>query len=75
MAKTVTIDSKGRITIPKELRVRYRLQEGELATVVDKRDEILIKNGRPRLRGLLRGKIDSAGFEKDLRKLGKEWAL
>ena len=74
MAETI-IDSKGRITIPKELRVRYRLQEGELATVVDKRDEILIKNGRPRLRGLLRGKIDSAGFEKDLRKLGKEWAL
>ena len=75
MAKIVTIDSKGRITIPKELRVRYHLQEGELAAVVDRSDGILIRSGRPRLRGLLRGKIDSGGFEKDLRKLGKGWTL
>lgn len=75
MTKTVTISSKGQITLPKELRDKYHLQEGETAVVLDGGDGILVKHGRPALRGLLRGKIDSAGFEKDLRRLRQEWKL
>lgn len=75
MAKSATISSKGQITLPKELRDKYHLTEGETAIVLDAGEGILIKHGRATLRGLLRGKIDSKGFEEDLRKLRKEWTL
>lgn len=75
MAKTVTVSSKGQITLPKELRDKYHLREGERAVVLDAGEGILIKHGRASLRGLLKGKIDLEGFEKDIRKLRKEWSL
>jgi len=75
MAKTATISSKGQITLPKELRTKYHLEEGETALVLDAGEGILIKHGRSSLRGLLKGRIDAEGFEKDLRKLRKEWSL
>ncbi len=75
MAKAATISSKGQITLPKELREKYHLKEGETAVVLDAGEGILIKHGRSSLRGLLKGKIDSKGFEADLRKLRKEWSL
>ncbi|MFA5896331.1 MAG: AbrB/MazE/SpoVT family DNA-binding domain-containing protein [Thermoplasmata archaeon] len=75
MAKAVTISSKGQITLPKQLREKYHLKEGETAVVLDAGEGILIKHGRASLRGLLKGKIDSKGFEEDLRKLRKEWTL
>jgi len=75
MAKTVTISSKGQITLPRELRDKYHLEEGETAVLLDAGDGILVKHGRSSLRGFLRGKLDSKGFEEDLRKLRKEWTL
>ncbi len=75
MAKSATISSKGQITLPKELREKYHLQEGETATVLDAGEGIRIKHGRASLRGLLKGKIDVKGFEDDLRKLREEWTL
>ena len=75
MAKSATISSKGQITLPKELREKYHLKEGETATVLDAGEGILIKHGRASLRGLLKGRIDVRGFEEDLRKLRKEWSL
>ena len=75
MAKSVTISSKGQITLPKELREKYHLQEGETAMALDAGEGILIKHGRATLRGFLKGKIDLDGFEEDLRKLRKEWTL
>jgi len=75
MAKTATVSSKGQITLPKELRDKYHLLEGTKAVVLDAGEGILIKHGRASLRGLLKGKIDVEGFEKDLRKLRKEWSL
>ena len=75
MAKTATISSKGQVTLPKELRDKYHLQEGETVVVLDAGEGILIKHGRASLRGLLKGKIDSKGFEADVRKLRKEWTL
>lgn len=75
MAKSATISSKGQITLPKELRDKYHLKEGETAMVLDAGEGILIKHGRASLRGLLKGKIDLRGFEDDLRKLREEWTL
>lgn len=73
MAKSATISSKGQITLPKELRDKYHLKEGETALVLDAGEGILIKHGRSSLRGILKGKVDTKGFEKDLRKLRREW--
>ena len=75
MAKSATISSKGQITLPKELREKYHLKEGEEALILDSGDGILLKHGRTSLRGILKGKIDSKDFEEDLRKLRKEWNL
>lgn len=61
--------------MPKELRDKYHLKEGEAALILDAGEGILVKHGRASLRGLLRGKIDVEGFEEDLRKLRKEWSL
>ena len=74
MAKSVTVSSKGQITLPKELREKYHLSEGQTAIVLDAGEGILIKHGRATLRGVLKGKIDSEGFEQDLRKLRREWS-
>ena len=75
MAKTATISSKGQITLPKDLREKYHLNEGEVALLLDAGEGILVKHGRRSLRGLLKGRIDSEGFEEEVRKLRKEWTL
>jgi AbrB family looped-hinge helix DNA binding protein len=75
VAKSATISSKGQITLPKVLRDKYHLGEGETALVLDAGEGILIKHGRTGLRGLLKGKVDPKAFEEDLRKLRKEWRL
>lgn len=74
-AATVTISSKGQITLPKALREKYHLTEGEEAIVLPARDGILVKHKKLSLRGILAGKIDTEGFEKDLKKLRREWTL
>ncbi len=73
MASTVTVSSKGQITLPKALRERHHLGEGEEALVVDTEAGILIRP-RPRqsLYGLLRGRIDSSGLERSIRRLRRE---
>ena len=75
MARTVTVSSKGQITLPKELREKYHLQEGETVAILDASEGILIKHARASLRGILKGKVDSKGFEAELRKLRREWSL
>ncbi len=75
MAKSATISSKGQITLPKHLREKYHLHEGESAVVLDAGEGILIKHGRASLRGLLKGKLDVKGFEEDLHRLRQEWTL
>jgi AbrB family looped-hinge helix DNA binding protein len=75
MAHPVTISSKGQVTLPKSLRERHHLVEGEVALVLDSSEGILIRHGRPSLRGMLKGRLDPASFEKDLAKLRREWTL
>jgi len=75
MAHSSTISSKGQITLPKPLRERHHLQEGEVVLILDSEDGIVIRHGRSSLRGMLKDEIDGDGFEKDLKKLRKEWTL
>ena len=75
MATVVTISSKGQITLPKELRDRHHLLEGEVVIILDSPGGILIRHAKTSLRGSLRGKLDGEKFEKELRRLRKEWSL
>ncbi|MDE1820841.1 MAG: AbrB/MazE/SpoVT family DNA-binding domain-containing protein [Euryarchaeota archaeon] len=75
MAKTATVSSKGQITLPKDLREKHHLIEGEKVLVLDGEDGVVIRHARKSLRGLLKGKIDGDGMERDLRKLRREWRL
>jgi AbrB family looped-hinge helix DNA binding protein len=75
MATAVTVSSKGQITLPKELRERHHLLEGEIVIILDSPGGILIRHARTSLRGSLRGKLGGEKFEKELRHLRKEWSL
>jgi len=75
MAHSSTVSSKGQITLPKILRDRHHLKEGETVLILDSEDGIVVRHGHAKLRGLLQGKLDIDGFEKDLKKLRKEWVL
>jgi AbrB family looped-hinge helix DNA binding protein len=75
MAHSSTVSSKGQITLPKMLRERHHLKEGEVVLILDSEDGIVIRHGRPSLRGMLKDDIDGEGFEKDLKKLRKEWTV
>jgi len=75
MSRSVTVSSKGQITLPKELRERHHLVEGEEAVILDVPEGILIRRGRKSLRGILKGKLDVEGMERDIQRLRKEWRL
>ncbi|MHB8395952.1 MAG: AbrB/MazE/SpoVT family DNA-binding domain-containing protein [Thermoplasmataceae archaeon] len=75
MAKSATISSKGQITLPKRLREKYHLREGEVVLILDAGEGLLIKHSPGTLRGLLKGKIDVKGFEDDLNELRSEWSI
>ena len=75
MVKKVTISSKGQITLPKDLRDKYRLNYGESVIVSDSVEGIIIRHGKGTLRGMLKGKVDTEGFEKDIKGLREEWKL
>lgn len=75
MGKKGTISSKGQITLPKVLREKYHFNDGETVVILDSGDGVLIKHPRDSLRGLLKGEIDSGRFEKELKKLRKEWTI
>ena len=75
MAHSSTISSKGQITLPKPLRDRHHLKEGETVLILDSEEGIVIHHGRSTLRGMLKGKVDVDGFERDLKKLRREWVV
>ncbi len=54
MAKTVTVSSKGQVTLPKKLREKYHLKEGERGLVPDSGDGSPIRSQRVSLRGMLK---------------------
>ena len=66
---------KGQVTIPKDLRERYHLLEGEAVVVVPAEEGVLIKHTPTSLRGRWKGKIDVQAVEKDIEQIRKEWRL
>lgn len=73
MVKKVTIGSKGQITLPKVLRDKYHMSYGKSVIVSDSGEGIIIKHGNGTLRGILKGKVGTEGFEKNIKNLRKEW--
>ena len=75
MVKKVTVSSKGQITLPKDLRDKYHLNYGERVILSDSGDGIIIRHGKGTLRGMLKGKMDTEGFEKNIKDLREEWKV
>ena len=75
MVKKVKISSKGQITLPKDLRDKYHLSCGESVIVSDSGEGIVIRPAKGTLRGMLKGKMDTEGFEKNIKDLREEWKL
>lgn len=75
MTKTAVVSSKGQITLPKELRTRHHLEEGATVLILETKEGVLVRRGRRTLRGLLKGKVDSAAAEREIRRLRSEWKL
>ncbi|UCE36521.1 MAG: AbrB/MazE/SpoVT family DNA-binding domain-containing protein [Thermoplasmata archaeon] len=73
--RSATVSSKGQITLPKEFRDGYHILEGEEVIMLPTEEGILLKHKKTPLRGMLAGKIDVKGFDKDIRALRKEWVL
>lgn len=75
MVKKCTVSSKGQITLPKDLRKKYHLNEGESVLILDSGEGIFIKHRKETLRGILKGKIDTKELEKDVKNLREEWKM
>ena len=67
----VKIGANGKVTIPKEYRERYHLNEGVDVLLILTDEGILVKRDNIQLRGYLEKIIDSKGFEKDIKELRK----
>lgn len=75
MKRRSVVGPKGQITIPKELRERYHLLEGEDVMLAAGDEGVLVKHAPSALRGRLRGKIDLNGLEDELEKIRANWSL
>lgn len=75
---TVRITAKGQITIPKELRNRFHLVEGELATLIPAEEGIVMKhqpNPLKELRGLMRRELDIHKVGQFIRRIRADWRI
>jgi AbrB family looped-hinge helix DNA binding protein len=75
MTSRSTVGPKGQVTLPKDLREKYHLLEGETVVVVPAEGGVLIKHTPTSLRGRWKGKIDVRAVEKDIEQIRKEWRL
>jgi AbrB family looped-hinge helix DNA binding protein len=70
------IGPKGQVTVPKTLREKYHLKEGEDVVILPGEDGLLLKHAtRSPLRGRLKGRLDTRGIEDDIKELRKQWRL
>lgn len=69
------VGPKGQITIPKELRDKHHLKEGEEVLILSSDEGILVKHSKANLRGSLKGKLDVKGIENDVKELRLQWRL
>jgi AbrB family looped-hinge helix DNA binding protein len=70
-----TVGPKGQVTIPKELREKYHLLEGEDVMVLASAEGVLIKHPPTSLRGRLKGKINIQDLEEEIKQIRKQWRL
>ena len=68
-----TVGPKGQVTIPKELREKYHMLEGEDVMVLGSAEGVLIKHPPTSLRGRLKGKINIQGLEEEIKQIRKQW--
>jgi AbrB family looped-hinge helix DNA binding protein len=69
------VGPEGQITIPKALRDRYHLLEGEEVVLVAREEGVPMKHRPSSLRGRLRGKLGTADLERDVEKTREEWRV
>ena len=72
MTKRSTVGPKGQITIPKELRDKYHMHEGEEVVLLAGEEGVLVKHPTASLRGRLKGKLDLKGFEEGVKKIRQQ---
>jgi AbrB family looped-hinge helix DNA binding protein len=75
MTERSVVGPKGQITIPKELRERYHLLQGEEVVLVAQKEGVLLKHGKSVIRGMFSGKLDLEDVEAEVRGLRNEWTL
>ncbi len=78
MPYRVKINSKGQIFIPKELRERFQLREGEEVLLMPGDQVILLKPGlnpMRQLRGVLREEVDMDKASEFIRKRRRGWRV
>jgi len=78
LAYEATITSKGQLTLPKDLRKKFRLEEGDKVVLIPLEDGIMLKHGlNPlrELRGILRQEIDVQRASRFIKEVRKEWRL
>jgi len=69
------VGPKGQITIPKELREKYHLLQGEQVVMVPQKEGVLLKHGASTMRGMFSGELDLEEVEAGVRGLRNEWTL
>ncbi|MGB6501193.1 MAG: AbrB/MazE/SpoVT family DNA-binding domain-containing protein [Thermoplasmata archaeon] len=72
MVPSVRLNAKGQLTVPKGLREKHQLEEGEAVELVDTPDGILIQTNRPTLRASLRSRVDVEALRREVARLSKK---
>jgi AbrB family looped-hinge helix DNA binding protein len=78
MSYESTVTSKGQITIPKDLRRRYELEEGATVLLIPSEEGIVLKHRVVELksiRGVMKKEVNFEKASKFIRELRKEWRL
>jgi AbrB family looped-hinge helix DNA binding protein len=78
MSYKSTVTSKGQITIPKDLRKKYELEEGATVLLIPSEEGIVLKRRvveLRRIRGIMRKEVNLQKASKFIRELRKEWRL
>ena len=72
------VTSKGQITIPKDLRRKYELEEGVTVLLVPSEEGIVLKHRVVELksiRGIMKKEVNFEKASKFIREFRKEWRL
>jgi AbrB family looped-hinge helix DNA binding protein len=73
-----TVTSKGQITIPKDLRKKYKLEEGAKILLIPLEEGIVLKHRvveLRRMRGMMKKEVNLQKASKFITELRKEWRL